>query len=81
MTPVHNNISTIPPLKGTDIPPTVIKYLYFKRKIIRIIANISTRDSFRELFTDMKILLMYSQYTYSFFCNTQKIHLMTINVL
>ena len=41
------------------------KVLILQKKIIRIIMSTRTSGSCRELFTDMKILHMYSQYIYS----------------
>jgi hypothetical protein len=41
------------------------KVFILQKKIIRIITNTRKRESCRELFKDMKILPMYSQYIYS----------------
>jgi len=41
------------------------KVFVLQKKIIRIVMDTRTRDSCRELFKDMKILLMYSKYIYS----------------
>jgi hypothetical protein len=41
------------------------KVLILQKKIIRIITNAEPRDSCREIFRNMQILTLYSQYIYS----------------
>jgi hypothetical protein len=40
------------------------KVFILQKKIISVVTNTRTRDSGRELFKDMKILPLYSQYIY-----------------
>ena len=45
--------------------PSAIKVFKLQKKIIRIITNTKPRDSCREVFKNMQILTLYSQYIYS----------------
>jgi hypothetical protein len=42
--------------------PNIINVFRIQKRIIRVIMNVKTRDSCRDLFKNLKILPMYSQY-------------------
>ena len=46
------------------------KVFILQKKIIRIITNIKSRDSYREVFKNMEIMTLYSQYIYSLILHT-----------
>jgi hypothetical protein len=45
--------------------PNSINIFRVQKQIIRVIVNVKTRDSCRDLFKNLKILPMYSQYIYT----------------
>jgi hypothetical protein len=60
--------------------PSAKKVFKLQKKIIRIIVNIGTRDSCREIFKNLQIMTLYSLYAYSiiiFVVNNK--HLFTVN--
>ena len=46
------------------------KCSYYKRKLLELITNTRPRDSCREIFKNMEIMTLYSQYIYSLLLNT-----------
>ena len=60
--------------------PSAKKVFKLQKKVIRIIANIGTRDSCKEIFKSLQIMTLYSLYAYSiitFVVNNR--HLFTVN--
>jgi hypothetical protein len=58
----------------------LVRYFYYRKKIIRIIYNVGHRESCRDLFKRYQIFTLYTQYIYSLVLFTIKnIHLFTIN--
>jgi hypothetical protein len=45
-------------------PPTLTRCLYYN-KIVRIITNTKSRDSYKEVLKNLEIIILYSQYIYS----------------